>query len=135
MSDLLALGAATLGESGARPMASRVRAVWAGARVYGTAFTAVCAPGDNLAVHVAVADAPAGAVLCVEVPAQRELGWWGEVLTTAAQSRSLAGLVIDACVRDVEALERLRFPVFAIGIALPGTVKVGPGSVGGRASV
>jgi 4-hydroxy-4-methyl-2-oxoglutarate aldolase len=57
------------------------------------------------------------------------------VLTTAAQARGLLGLVIDACVRDVDALERLQFPVFSIGIALPGAVKVGPGAIGGPANV
>ena len=133
--ELLDLGTATLGESGARRMAPRVRAVWPGAAVSGPAFTAVCAPGDNLAVHVAVAEAPAGSVLCVEVGGRPELGWWGEVLTTGAQARGLVGLVIDACVRDVDALERLAFPVFSTGIALPGAVKVGPGAIGGPATV
>jgi len=133
--DLRALGAATLGESGGAPMAPRVRPVWPGARVAAPAFAVVCSSGDNLAIHAAVAEAPTGAVLCVEVEGRQELGWWGEVLTTGAQSRGLAGLVIDACVRDVDALERLQFPVFSIGIALPGAVKVGPGRIGGAATV
>jgi hypothetical protein len=34
--DLLDLGAATLGESGAQPMRARVRPVWAGARLAAT---------------------------------------------------------------------------------------------------
>jgi 4-hydroxy-4-methyl-2-oxoglutarate aldolase len=133
--DLLQLGAATLGESGGRALAPRVRAVWPGASVEGPAFAVVCASGDNLAVHAAVAEAPAGSVLCVEVEGEQQLGWWGEVLTTGAQARDLAGLVIDACVRDVDALERLSFPVFSTGIALPGAVKVGPGRIGGTAVV
>ena len=120
MQDLLQLGAATLGESGGRPLAPRMRPVWAAAAVAAPAFAVVCAAGDNLAVHAAVAEAPAGSVLCVEVEGQQQLGWWGEVLTTGAQARGIAGLVIDACVRDVDALERLQFPVFSIGIALPG---------------
>ena len=74
-------------------------------------------------------------MLSVEVEGQQQLGWWGEVLTTAAQARGIAGLVIDACVRDVDALERLQFPVFSIGIALPGAQKVGPGRIGGDAVV
>ena len=135
MQDLLRLGAATLGESGGRPLAPRVRPVWSGAVVAAPAFAVVCAAGDNLAVHAAVAEAPAGSVLCVEVEGQPLLGWWGEVLTTGAQARGIAGLVIDACVRDVDALERLQFPVFSIGIALPGAQKVGPGSIGGDAMV
>jgi 4-hydroxy-4-methyl-2-oxoglutarate aldolase len=133
--DLLALGAATLGESGGAPMAPRLKPVWAGAAVAAPAFAVVCASGDNLAIHAAVAEAPLGSVLCVQVEGQQELGWWGEVLTTGAQARGLAGLVIDACVRDVEALERLRFPVFSTGIALPGAQKVGPGRIGGSAEV
>jgi 4-hydroxy-4-methyl-2-oxoglutarate aldolase len=133
--ELLRLGAATLGESGATPMAPRVKAVWPGAAVVGPAFAVVCAPGDNLAAHAAVAEAPAGSVLCVQVEGQPLLGWWGEVLTTGAQARGIAGLVIDACVRDVDALERLRFPVFSVGIALPGAVKVGPGRIGATALV
>ena len=135
MHELLALGAATLGESGGEPLAPRMKPVWPGAAAAGPAFTAVCAPGDNLAVHTAVAEAPAGSVLCVEVEGQPQLGWWGEVLTTGAQARGLAGLVIDACVRDVDALERLGFPVFSIGIALPGAKKLGPGRIGGTAVV
>lgn len=128
--DLLALGAATLGESGARPMHPRVKAVWPGAMLAGPAVTVGCPPGDNLAVHVAVASAPPASVLVVDVGGRRELGYWGEVLTTAAEARGLAGLVIDGCVRDVAALEAHRFPVFSTGIALPGAVKTGPGTVG-----
>jgi 4-hydroxy-4-methyl-2-oxoglutarate aldolase len=135
MQDLLRLGAATLGESGGQPLAPRMRPVWPGAAVAAPAFAVVCASGDNLAVHAAVAEAPTGSVLCVEVGGQQPLGWWGEVLTTGAQARGLAGLVIDACVRDVDALERLQFPVFSIGIALPGAQKVGPGRIGGDAVV
>jgi 4-hydroxy-4-methyl-2-oxoglutarate aldolase len=135
MEDLVALGAATLGESGGAPMAARIRAAWPGATVAGPAFTVVCPAGDNLAIHAAVAEAPSGSVLCVEVAGHPELGYWGEVLTTAAESRGIAGLVIDAYVRDVAALEAHRFPVFSAGIALPGAAKVGPGSVGGLAGV
>ncbi len=133
--DLLALGAATLGESGGQAMSPRLRAAWPGAAVAGPAYAVVCASGDNLAIHAAVARAPRGSVLCVEVEGQPALGWWGEVLTTGAQARGIAGLVIDACVRDVDALERLRFPVFSTGIALPGAQKVGPGRIGGTATV
>jgi 4-hydroxy-4-methyl-2-oxoglutarate aldolase len=135
MQDLSRLGSATLGETGGQPLAPRMRPVWLGAAVAAPAFTVVCAAGDNLAVHAAVAEAPAGSVLCVQVEGQQQLGWWGEVLTTGAQARGLAGLVIDACVRDVDALERLRFPVFSIGIALPGAQKSGPGTIGGDAMV
>ena len=57
-------------------------------------------------------------------------GYWGEVLTTGALARGLAGLVIDGGVRDVGALEALGFPVFSRTIALPGATKLARGSVG-----
>jgi len=132
---LMALGAATLGESGGRPMASRIRAVWPGARLAAPAFAVRCTQGDNLAVHVAVARAPAGSALAVEVGIERERGYWGEVLATAAQARGIAGLVIDGCVRDVAALEEHGFPVFSTGVALPGASKELPGAAGGSAEV
>jgi 4-hydroxy-4-methyl-2-oxoglutarate aldolase len=131
---LLELGSATLGESGGRPMAARIRAAWPGARVAGPAYPVRCTPGDNLAVHVAAAEAPAGSVLVVDVGIERELGYWGEVLTTAAQTRAIAGLIIDGGVRDVDALQRLGFPAFSALIALPGATKKLPGSVGARAT-
>jgi 4-hydroxy-4-methyl-2-oxoglutarate aldolase len=132
---LAALGAATLGESGGEPMAPRIRPVWAGARVSGPAFPVVCTPGDNLGVHVAVAEAPPGSVLVVSVGDEPARGYWGEVLTTGAESRGLLGLVIDGGVRDVDALAAHGFPVFSSMIALRGATKNSPGVVGGRARV
>ena len=58
----------------------------------------------------AVARAPAGAALVVDVGDERELGYWGEVLTTAAESRGIAGLVIDGCVRDCRRARGPRVP-------------------------
>jgi 4-hydroxy-4-methyl-2-oxoglutarate aldolase len=134
-SELLELGAATLGESGGNAMRARIRAAWPGARLAAPAFPVRCTPGDNLAIHVAVADAPAGCALVVDVGDQPELGYWGEVLTTGAQARGLAGLVIDGGVRDVAALQAHAFPVFSTMIALRGATKNRPGAVGSVATV
>ncbi len=129
--ELLALGSATLGESGAQPLLPRIRRAWLGAAVAGPAITARCAPADNLAIHVAVARADAaGAVLVVDASDVPERGYWGEVLTTAAEVHGIAGLVIDGGVRDVAALEAHGFPVFASLVALPGAAKVAGGAVG-----
>jgi 4-hydroxy-4-methyl-2-oxoglutarate aldolase len=130
-----ALGAATLGESGGRPMAPRIRPAWTGARVAGPAFPVACSAGDNLAVHVAVAEAPAGSVLVVSVGLEPARGYWGEVLTTAAVARGIVGLVIDGGVRDIEALFAQGFPVFSPMIALRGATKTKPGHIGDAALV
>jgi 4-hydroxy-4-methyl-2-oxoglutarate aldolase len=131
---LTALGSATLGESGGSPMHPRITSAWPGATIAGPAFAVTCAFADNLAVHAAVAEAPAGSVLVVAVdPPER--GYWGEVLTTGAESRGITGLIIDGGVRDVAALEAHRFPVFSALIALQGAVKVDGGEIGGAATV
>jgi 4-hydroxy-4-methyl-2-oxoglutarate aldolase len=133
--DLSNLGAATLGESGGEPMGPRVRAAWPGAQLAAPAFTVQCPPADNLAIHVGVVRAPAGSALVVQVDGVPERGYWGEVLATAAEARGLAGLVIDAGVRDVDALRHHGFPVFSSCIALRGTVKEAGGTIGGPVRV
>jgi 4-hydroxy-4-methyl-2-oxoglutarate aldolase len=57
------------------------------------------------------------------------------VLTTAAEARQVAGLVIDGGVRDVAALLAHGFPVFSTRIALRGATKNQPGTVGGSVDV
>jgi 4-hydroxy-4-methyl-2-oxoglutarate aldolase len=112
-------------------MHPRIKPVWSGASLAGPAITAQCSPGDNLAIHAAVAWADtAGAVLVIDASDVPELGYWGEVLTTAAEARGVVGLVIDGGVRDVAALSMHRFPVFASLVALPGASKVAGGTCG-----
>jgi 4-hydroxy-4-methyl-2-oxoglutarate aldolase len=128
--ELLRLGSATLGESGGLVADRRLRPAWPGAALAGPAHPVGCTPGDNLAVHVAITTAAKGNVLVVDVGAVADRGYWGEVLTTAAEAAGLEGLVIDGGVRDVAALEAHRFPVFSSGIALAGASKDKPGTVG-----
>lgn len=127
---LLVLGSATLGESGGRAMRARVKAAWPGARLAAPAVTVRCTPGDNLAIHVAVATSAPGHVLVVDVGDVAERGYWGEVLTTGAESRGLLGLVIDGGVHDVDAIAAHGFPVFSAAIALRGATKQSTGTVG-----
>jgi 4-hydroxy-4-methyl-2-oxoglutarate aldolase len=128
--ELVALGSATLGECGALRMHHRIKPVWKGATVAGPAITAKCGKGDNLAIHVAVAEnIVVGTVLVVEATNPPELGYWGEVLTTAAGANDIAGLVIDGGTRDTDAIEALEFPVFSALIALTGAQKKKGGTV------
>jgi 4-hydroxy-4-methyl-2-oxoglutarate aldolase len=91
-------------------------------------------PGDNLALHHAVALASAGDVLVVDCGGYADSGVWGEVLTVAAQHRGIAGLVVDGSVRDVDRIEALGFPVFSRGVSLGGTSKDDAGALGGTLS-
>jgi 4-hydroxy-4-methyl-2-oxoglutarate aldolase len=64
-----------------------------------------------------------GDVLVVSVSGAYNHGYWGEIMSTAARQRRLAGLVIDGCVRDGVLLETIGFPVFARGLCIRGTGK------------
>ena len=116
--------AATLSEASGSAVAlsPELRPLWTGARLCGLAFTVQGASGDNLALHHAVLQAPAGSVLVADVGGAR-YGHWGEVLTVAAQQRGLTGLLIDGGVRDAAELERLGFPVFSRNNSIRGTRK------------
>jgi 4-hydroxy-4-methyl-2-oxoglutarate aldolase len=115
-----------------------IRPAWHGVKVCGRAFTVECPPGDNLMLHLAVAEAQPGAVIVACAGAFLLAGAWGEILTVAAQSRGIAGLVIDGAVRDIEAIERLQFPIFSRGLAIGACTKERRGKldvpvqVGGR---
>src|SRR5262245_53899589 len=75
-------------------MSGELRPLAAGSHIAGPALTVACPPGDNLMLHAAVADARPGEVLVVQCH-NPEFGVWGEVLTTSALARGIAGLVVD----------------------------------------
>lgn len=129
--EMLQHGTSTLCEASGLPSALdyNIRPIWPGAVIAGAAFPLRCAPGDNLAIHLAVAEAGPGDVLVVDAH-QYIAGYWGEILTVAAQARGITGLVIDGGVRDVAALEKREFPVFARGVAMRAAVKLHAPSVG-----
>ncbi|WP_129778380.1 4-carboxy-4-hydroxy-2-oxoadipate aldolase/oxaloacetate decarboxylase [Peristeroidobacter soli] len=92
-------------------------------RVCGPAVTVQSPGGDNLWLHRAIYAAEPGDVLVVHVSDKFDHGYWGEIMSTAAQVRGLGGLVIDGCVRDVALLREMSFPVFSRGLCIRGTGK------------
>lgn len=127
----LTLGTSTLFEASglACSVDQLIRAVWPGAVIAAPAYPVQCSPGDNLAIHLAVERAPRGSVLVIGT-GDFVAGYWGEVLTVAAEAAGIVGLVIDGGVRDVAALARRRFPTFSRGISVRGTIKASAPSVG-----
>jgi 4-hydroxy-4-methyl-2-oxoglutarate aldolase len=119
------LDAATLheaaGKIGVLPPA--IKPVVRGFTVCGTAVPVQSPGGDNLWLHRALYVARPGDVLVIHVSGRYDHGYWGEVMSTAAKARGLAGMVIDGCVRDVVLLEQIGFPVFARGLCIRGTGK------------
>lgn len=98
------------------------------AAVCGPAATCACAPGDNLALHRLLEQAPEGSVLVVA--AGTGCAYFGELMAMYAEYRGLQGLVIDGAVRDGGTLATLGFPVFHRGLDPVGPVKERAVSVG-----
>lgn len=103
-------------------MMSDIKPIYSGMKICGPVITVQCHPGDNIMLHKAIAIAQPGDVLVVHV-GYSEAGYWGEVLTTAAQARGVGGLVMDGSVRDGLAIKKHKFPVFSKGLCMKGTVK------------
>lgn len=114
-----------MGNKGALPTA--IKPIVPNTRVCGPAITVSSPPMDNLMLHKAIYVVEPGDVLVVEVSGYYEGGYWGEIMTHAALHRKVAGLVIDGCVRDADAIEQMGFPVFSRGLCIRGTAKRGGG--------
>jgi 4-hydroxy-4-methyl-2-oxoglutarate aldolase len=116
-----------LGRSGL--LGPDLRPIQDGARVGGTAVTALCWPGDNLMIHAAVEQCREGDVLVVTTTSPCRDGLFGELFATALRYRGVRGLVINAGVRDVSDLRALGFPVWSAAVSAQGTVKATAGAV------
>jgi len=128
---LLSSGVATIHEAQNRTglMNEYLRPLDREIAVAGPAVTVSCDPGDNLMLHAALEVCRPGDVLVVAPIAPSNHGMFGSLLGSSCRALGIAGLVIDAGIRDVSELIDMRFPVWAKVICAQGTTKNSAGSV------
>lgn len=110
-------------------VSGRVAALAPDRKVAGPALTVEVRPGDNLMIHAALAIAAPGDVIVVDGKGDQTCALIGEIMASQAMAIGVAGMVLDAAVRDVEALRAMGFPVFSFGCNPCGPTKRVPGRV------
>jgi 4-hydroxy-4-methyl-2-oxoglutarate aldolase len=105
----------TLGVNGG---CGRIMPMTPGSRCVGPAFTAKfepVAPGELAAAADYIDDVPAGAVVVIDNGGLTHCTVWGDILSSCALKRGVAGTVIHGLCRDNAASRAMGYPLFALG--------------------
>jgi len=104
-----------------------VRPMWACPKIVGRAVTmkikplGLEKPKQHLGTAAIVA-AQAGDIIVVDNGGRPDSSCWGGLLSLAAKTKGISGIVIDGACRDIDESRDLEFPVYARG-ALPMTAR------------
>jgi 4-hydroxy-4-methyl-2-oxoglutarate aldolase len=128
---LRSAGVSTVYEASGRRglLPARLRRVSGTGTLAGRAVTVSLPPDDNLMVHAAVERCEFGDVLVVVPTVPSGCAMIGDLLATSLAARGIAGVVVDAGVRDVAALRGMGFPAWSSVVSAAGATKAKPGSV------
>ena len=111
------------------PVLSGLRPFHRRGRLVGTAFTVRVRAGDNLAIHQALEEVRRGDVVVVDGGGDTGRALVGDIMKAIAESRGVAGFVIDGAVRDTDAFAEADFPCYARAATPRGPFKTGPGAI------
>lgn len=114
--------------SAVRAMHYSLSPLFEGTSISGPAKTALITPGQNAAIHRAIASARQGEVLVV-AGGDGAFGSFGEILAVCCLQRGVSGLVIDGAIRDTAEVRDMGFAVFAQGANPTPTAKSGTGAI------
>jgi RraA family protein len=95
----------------------------------GPACTVKVFPGDNLMVHKSLDVAKPGDIVIVDAGRSPMNAVLGDLVSTKAKHRGIAGFIVDGLIRDLPAILSLDFPVFARGTTTVGPMHRGPGEI------
>jgi regulator of RNase E activity RraA len=95
----------------------------------GPALTVKVPAGDNLFLHKALDMAQEGDVIILSNKGGNTQAIMGEIMVTYGRSKKIAGIVLDGPIRDIDAISKMDFPLFATGSTPGGPYKEGPGEV------
>lgn len=107
----------------------RLRPMHKGGVMAGPALTVKTRPGDNLMIHKALDLASPGDVVVVDGGGDLTNALIGELMAAYAQTREIAGIVLNGAIRDAGWIREHDFPVYAAGITHRGPYKDGPGEI------
>jgi 4-hydroxy-4-methyl-2-oxoglutarate aldolase len=135
--ELAALGVATVYEASGRKglIDCDLFQILPDSSVAGPVRTVLCGQDDNLTLHAAIAAAVPGDILVVTMPEPRPIGIFGGLLAVQAQAQGIAGLLINAAVRDVADLRRVGLPVWSRWIRVAGSSKTTFGALDGPVTI
>ncbi|MCS7174068.1 MAG: 4-carboxy-4-hydroxy-2-oxoadipate aldolase/oxaloacetate decarboxylase [Armatimonadetes bacterium] len=129
--ELTELGVATVYEASGRGglIAVPLIPVIPGSRAAGPARTVLCGQDDNLMVHAVMDQVQPGEVLVLTMPEPAPVALVGELLAIQAKMRGAVALLVDAAVRDVEALRELGLPIWTRYVSVRGATKEVVGAI------
>lgn len=109
--DFLGLSGATIG----------IRPLWDCDKIVGRAMTVLVGDKTDAAptVHMitpAIEAADDETILVIANEGDKNVSCWGDIVANAASAKSVRGVAIDGCCRDIGANEDLGFPVFGRGV-------------------
>ena len=113
----------------------RIRALDPSMQLAGPAFTVEVRPGDNLMIHAAIALAKPGDVLVIDGKGDQTCALMGTIMMNQCKAVGIAGVILDAAVRDSLELREMGYPVFSVGTNPNGPTKFVPGRINHPVSV
>ena len=108
----------------------RIKPVTRACRFAGAALTVDAGPRDNLAAWMGISVAEPGDVLVITTGGYAGAAVTGDLMAGMARNAGIAAIVTDGLVRDLDGLDAVGIPVFALGVTPNSPQKNGPGTVG-----